>query len=272
VVASQADEVFKKFQLGKQKPTLIYELKDVSFVHLTPTQPGEKALKKCKKELDKIKKYLEEGFFYSFGLDLTRSLQQKHLHPANEESELRGIDTRYVWNYNLCKVFIAQGMAVDWCRPLIQGYVQVDEPLPNVSMALIARRRWRMGGTRYKARGVDEDGNVANHTEVEFAVMIEENNITDPELLEKQKVVQIRHVYSYVQVRGSMPFKWTQEGHLNVTLHGSVDSTMRAFKLHFENLKKDYINGPILCMNLVQPNKGFEGTLQQRFRECMEKA
>lgn len=24
-----------------------------------------------------------------------------------------------------------------------------------------------MGGTRYRARGIDDDGNVANHTEVE---------------------------------------------------------------------------------------------------------
>ena len=39
---------------------------------------------------------------------------------------------------------------------------------------LVARRRWRMGGTRYHARGLDDDGNAANHTELEQIVYIKE--------------------------------------------------------------------------------------------------
>lgn len=46
-------------------------------------------------------------------------------------------------------------------------------PLSNIKMVLIARRRWRMGGTRYHARGIDDEGFVANHTELEQLVYIE---------------------------------------------------------------------------------------------------
>lgn len=38
-------------------------------------------------------------------------------------------------------------------------------------MILIARRRWAMGGTRFNARGIDDEGNVANHCEVEQLVL-----------------------------------------------------------------------------------------------------
>ena len=34
-------------------------------------------------------------------------------------------------------------------------------------MILIARRRWRMGGTRFDARGIDDEGNCANFCELE---------------------------------------------------------------------------------------------------------
>ena len=54
--------------------------------------------------------------------------------------------------------------------PLIQGYAASKQLSAEVSMTLIARRKWRMGGTRFNARGIDEDGNVANHAELEQIV------------------------------------------------------------------------------------------------------
>jgi hypothetical protein len=37
----------------------------------------------------------------------------------------------------------------------------------DFKLITIARRRWKMGGTRYSARGVNDDGDVSNYTEVE---------------------------------------------------------------------------------------------------------
>ena len=38
----------------------------------------------------------------------------------------------------------------------------------ELEMLLISRRRYAMAGTRYNARGLDDDGNVANYVETEM--------------------------------------------------------------------------------------------------------
>ena len=83
------------------------------------------------------------------------------------------VDTRYMWNYGMCKGLIAQNIKKHWCIPLIQGYVDHQQPSPECQLILVARRRWRMGGTRYHARGIDDLGNVSNHAELEQIVYME---------------------------------------------------------------------------------------------------
>ena len=39
-----------------------------------------------------------------------------------------------------------------------------------MNLVLISRRRFEMGGTRFNARGVDENGNTANFVETEMIV------------------------------------------------------------------------------------------------------
>ena len=80
------------------------------------------------------------------------------------------MDTRYMWNFNMCKDFKVQRIGAHWFVRLIQGYVDYQCPRDGLELLLIARRRWVMGGTRFRARGIDHDGNVANHCEVEQLV------------------------------------------------------------------------------------------------------
>jgi hypothetical protein len=40
----------------------------------------------------------------------------------------------------------------------------------QINLVLISRRRFEMAGTRYNARGVDEEGNAANFVETEMIV------------------------------------------------------------------------------------------------------
>ena len=47
-----------------------------------------------------------------------------------------------------------------------------------------------MAGTRYLSRGLDEDGNVANFVETE------------------QLLIYKDFIYSFVQIRGSVPLFW----------------------------------------------------------------
>ncbi len=50
---------------------------------------------------------------------------------------------------------------------MIQGYVGHAKPTMEIDLILISRRRWLMGGTRYNARGIDDEGNTANLVECE---------------------------------------------------------------------------------------------------------
>ena len=73
-----------------------------------------------------VKSYLCEGFYFSYGYDLTASRQRwftlrkesKHL---GREGTLRSIasDPEYFWNINLYKEFVAQNVDVKWLLPLI---------------------------------------------------------------------------------------------------------------------------------------------------------
>jgi hypothetical protein len=80
---------------------------------------------------------------------------------------------------------------------LIQGYVGHAKQ-GDIELILISRRRWQMGGTRYNARGIDEDGNAGNAVETEQIVLKHVKKDTYVRLL----------TYSFSQVRGSLPFYW----------------------------------------------------------------
>jgi hypothetical protein len=70
-----------------------------------------------------------------------------------------------------------------------------DLLLQTFTLSLISRRSRFRAGTRYKRRGVDEDGKCANYVETE------------------QIVSHHHHQVSFVQVRGSVPVFWSQPGY-----------------------------------------------------------
>lgn len=101
-------------------------------------------------------------------------------------------------------------MADPWILPIIQGYVQIehckvevgieninDSPearFETFTLSIISRRSRFRAGTRYKRRGVDEQGYCANYVETE------------------QMITYHHHQVSFVQVRGSVPVYWSQPG------------------------------------------------------------
>lgn len=85
-----------------------------------------------------------------------------------------------------------------------------------------------MGGTRYNARGIDDEGNVANHTELEQIVF--HHNMHTPPIPTSTKVegltsyiTQTTKIYSYVQLRGSIPCFWEQTGLTTVNILRDVE-------------------------------------------------
>jgi len=102
-------------------------------------------------------------------------------------------------------------------------------------IVLVSRRSKYRAGTRYKRRGVDEDGNCANYVETE------------------QIVCAMNHFVSFVQVRGSVPVFWSQPGYKYrppPRLDRDEASTEKAFSAHFDGEISRYKQEVIV--NLVE--------------------
>lgn len=63
------------------------------------------------------------------------------------------------------------------------------------TLYVISRRSRHRVGTRYKRRGLNEQGHCANY-------------------VESEQILQYKsHIVSFVQVRGSIPLFWSQQGY-----------------------------------------------------------
>ncbi|XP_044096563.1 phosphatidylinositide phosphatase SAC2 isoform X2 [Neovison vison] len=149
-----------------------------------------------------------------------------------------------------------------WIIPIIQGFVQIEELVVNYNessddeksspetppqestcvddihprflVALISRRSRHRAGMRYKRRGVDKNGNVANYVETEQLIHVH------------------NHTLSFIQTRGSVPVFWSQVGYRynpRPRLDKSEKDTVAYFCAHFEEQLKIYKKQVII--NLV---------------------
>ena len=156
--------------------------------------------------------------------------------------------------------------------PILHGFVAIDsiavewDGIPDVSrpitLLLISRRSRHRAGTRYKKRGVDEKGHVANYVETE------------------QCFLMGKQIFSFVQVRGSVPVYWSQPGfkyrpppqldrgrgsikrrsydwHVTLLLalfrgNTGMEETREAFRKHFERELENY--GHQCIVSLVEQN------------------
>jgi hypothetical protein len=71
------------------------------------------------------------------------------------------------------KDFRFQNISEKWVVPIIQGFAETSVQRymgKELTVTLISRRSFAMAGTRYNARGLDENGNVANYVETELLI------------------------------------------------------------------------------------------------------
>ncbi|KAJ2505011.1 Inositol-1,4,5-trisphosphate 5-phosphatase 1, partial [Coemansia sp. RSA 2052] len=191
--------------------------------------------------------FLESGaFFFSPLFDLTRTTQSQRMRAiATDEPGVFDPDPKFLWNSNMLQVFTdyrlhmcgtAEREAFDaagYAMSLIQGavdsfYADSNSGPKDATLAiyLISRSSSMRSGMRFLTRGVDDEGGVAN--EVETEVIIVTRSLT----------------FSHVQIRGSIPVFWTQEG-LQIGSHRvhitrSAKATMPATQRHFADLLNRY--------------------------------
>ncbi|KAL2822342.1 SacI homology domain-containing protein [Aspergillus cavernicola] len=217
--------------------------------------------------------FSSRNFFFSYDYDLTKPVSAQA--PAsNGHLPLHKItDELYFWNRNLMTPFVTAG-AHPFVLPLIQGFVGQSEftvaaksnspssetelseerilgekqeaeatqtagEKGNFLLTLISRRSVKRPGLRYLRRGVDDDGNTANSVETEQILSVPDWDSS-------------RNVYSYLQIRGSIPLYFSQSPYSFKPipiLHHSSETNRFAFERHFRNLSRRY--GKVQCVSLV---------------------
>ena len=116
-----------------------------------------------------------------------------------------------------------------------------------------------MGGTRYNARGIDEDGNCANFVECETI------------LLRREQIhasLKKTTLYSYVQVRASVPLFWKQHG-VSKAIHfpKKPDANSEVFIKHFTQNFEDFHGNKHVVLNLLSEDQSDERILSETFKK-----
>ncbi|XP_066586531.1 phosphatidylinositide phosphatase SAC2 isoform X2 [Prorops nasuta] len=213
----------------------------------------ERFEKRILEELNKI--FTEtDSFFFCNTKDITNSLQRQCVLESEQVNEYlskplwQRVDDRFFWNKFMLQdiINLKTEKADCWILPIIQGYVQIEECQVEVGfderpqyeifkLAIISRRSRFRAGTRYKRRGVDENGKCANYVETEQLVWYHD------------------HQVSFVQVRGSVPVYWSQPGYKYKPpprIDKDEAETQIAFEKHFTEELLSY--GPICIVNLIE--------------------
>ncbi|KAL1961746.1 hypothetical protein VTN77DRAFT_1108 [Rasamsonia byssochlamydoides] len=227
--------------------------------------------------------FSSRNFYFAYDYDLTRRFGSQD--PRRSHLPLHStVDPLYFWNRHLMKPFIENGNGAHaFVLPLIQGFVgqreftvassrQRSEEVRNPNgtagdsrivsetpqnsdsdenknkrsflLTLISRRSVQRPGLRYLRRGVDDDGNTANTVETE-------------QILSTPSWDPSHKVYSFLQLRGSIPLYFSQSPYSfkpTPVLHHSTETNQLAFNRHFQNLNRRY--GKIQAVSLVDKHGG----------------
>ncbi|XP_021563841.1 phosphatidylinositide phosphatase SAC2 [Carlito syrichta] len=248
-------------------------LKTFTHIKSNVSAPNKKKVKESKEKEKLERRLLEEllkmfvdseSFYYCLTYDLTNSVQRQSTGEKDGRPLWQKVDDRFFWNKYMIQDLTEIGISdVDfWIIPIIQGFVQIEELVVNYNessddeksspetppqestcvddihprflVALISRRSRHRAGMRYKRRGVDKNGNVANYVETEQLIHVH------------------NHTLSFVQTRGSVPVFWSQVGYRynpRPRLDKSEKETVAYFCAHFEEQLKIYKKQVII--NLV---------------------
>ncbi|MCQ2819356.1 MAG: hypothetical protein MJ252_19000 [archaeon] len=191
--------------------------------------------------------------YFSDTLDLTISIKNYNTQNISP-NHLGGFIFPYTisdfcWNYNLAKFFDAKYMN-EFIYPIINGFIGIktitEYPLPTVyktDYLIIARKERNRNGMRFFYRGADEKGNCANFVEIEEILSLSEKDI--------------QKVFSFAQIRGSIPLIWTQYPNFGlnppILIKENYQKNYDAFKKHIEKVFENY--GDCVIVNLIDKKK-----------------
>ena len=224
--------------------------------------------------------------FYSETFDLRKSLAFRDSSrssslasppPKEEEEE----ESEWVWNEAIAKPLrdVLDDDASRYVPVMIQGLAECREILVDATdpkkgswhFAVFGKRSRLHPGTRFLARGINEDGNPGNEVEMEQMVWRSSNGNSSGRNSGRKKTIWT----SYVWRRGSVPLRWKQEIKQTVgdaQIEVETKDTYKNAERYFARLRKSYGEcNPIACVNLLRiaPGKP-EAELSRHFHECVE--
>ncbi|KAK1580391.1 inositol 5'-phosphatase [Colletotrichum navitas] len=242
------------------------------------------------------------SFFFSYDFDITRRWASRATSQSDELPLHERVDPTFFWNKNTLKPFVEAGQDA-LLLPLMQGFVgqksfvvdssppQQDSgpgdsvelstlkhpnseipspPLEKVRdsvdlrstekrffLTIISRRSTQRAGLRYLRRGIDEQGYVANAVETE-------------QVLSSTTWDKSSKIYSFLQIRGSIPLFFTQSPvslkPVPVIQH-SPEANYNATRKHLERLRTEY--GALQIVNLVEKH-GVEATVGSQYQKTVQ--
>ncbi|CEM34996.1 unnamed protein product [Vitrella brassicaformis CCMP3155] len=256
----------------------VYSIEKTALVALYDS--GDSALQDTRKEEIRFRELLNvlnltKDFYFSHSYDLSKCLQYNYMAascraqgiPVPDPKEYMGEwgaaqEFRYVWNYHLMARFLEAPAWAHWCLPIVHGFFAHARCScfgRAFEIVLIARRSRLFAGTRYRKRGVNAEGNVANDVETEQILF---DSCTSQAAM------------AFVQNRSSVPVFWTQEASAMVPkppiLYHKVDPNFTATRNHFSDLFARY-GAPILVVNLMKHGRNLndETELGKKFEAAV---
>lgn len=228
-----------------------------------------------------LKKLLSNGsFYFSNDFDLTSLLQnrgvdRRKFHNSTNDStsshnsfkvNMKHYQEQYMWNSFLMEELIGFRSTLDefaieilnenkFLTTVIRGFAKtVPVNSRGDTITIVSKQSWKRAGTRFNARGIDDDGHVANFVETEFVYCS----------------LTMHQVYAFTQIRGSVPAFWEQDSTLinpKITLTRSIEATQPIFEKHFDEISQTY--GVCHIINLLSKTKSQEVDVLRRYRDLL---
>ena len=135
-----------------------------------------------------------------------------------------------------------------------------DEPVRQelkFAITLISRRSIKRPGLRYLRRGIDDSGDTANSVETE-------------QILSEAAWDPSEKVYSFTQIRGSIPLFFTQSPFSfkpTPVLQHSSETNHKALRLHFSNIVRKYGDAHVV---LLVDKHGGEAEIGRKYEEHIQ--
>lgn len=251
--------IVKSTLIGTFLTNKILKVEEVNFVSYTATNETNKEdLIFINQAKDFFKR---QNFYYSTSTDLTISFyaRAKSKPNCNNSDLFRESYINFLWNYTNTRS-IDSALLQGFVFPIINGFVCIKpvtcyEKTNEFHFGLISKKDNRRNGYRFIVRGADSNGNCANFVETEqFIITKEDSNSSHFD------------VFSYVQLRGSIPLIWSQNPNLQlnppVNPVSDFNLHLNAYNRHIADVISNYDR--VCLINLID-KKGDQNKIGELF-------